>query len=100
MTQIALWSALGEAVVAPIFGLLMDWFSHNMLFYSLLALGIVLLFATHYLETLYENDAKAITSSSSMELKDMLLTDSSWEISWEKSFQFFKKFLLSNKSNW
>jgi hypothetical protein len=26
MTQIALWSALGEAVVAPLFGLLMDWF--------------------------------------------------------------------------
>jgi len=49
MTQIALWSALGEAVIAPVFGFLMDWFTHNMLFYSMLGLAIVLVLATHYL---------------------------------------------------
>ena len=63
MTQVALWSSLGEAIVAPSFGVLMDWFSHNMIFYSILGLAVVLVVSTHYLENLYENDEKAKLSS-------------------------------------
>ena len=70
MTQVALWSSLGEAVVAPLFGVLMDWISHNMIFYGMLALAVVLVFSTHYLENSYENDAKMkLSSMASIEMK-------------------------------
>lgn len=58
MTNVALWSALGEVIISPLFGLLMDWLTHNMFFYIMFFMGIVLIVSTHWLETLYEHDAK------------------------------------------
>lgn len=58
MANVALWSALGEVIVSPMFGLLMDWISHNMFFYIMLIMGLVLIISTHWLETLYEHDTK------------------------------------------
>lgn len=49
MTHVALWSALGEAIVSPMFGLLMDWLTHNMFFYVMFFMGIVLIISTHWL---------------------------------------------------
>lgn len=49
MTHVALWSALGEVIVSPMFGLLMDWLTHNMFFYIMLLMGIVLIISTHWL---------------------------------------------------
>ncbi len=49
MTNIALWSALGEATLALCFGLFMEWFNHNMIFYITFVMVIVLIFMTHYL---------------------------------------------------
>lgn len=63
MTHVALWSALGEVVVSPMFGLLMDYFTHNMFFYIMLLMGVVLIIATHSLEIMYENDSKRETKS-------------------------------------
>lgn len=50
MTYVALFSALGELIISPIFGLLMDWFTYNMFFYIILLMGIVLIISTHLLE--------------------------------------------------
>ena len=48
----------------------MDWISHNMIFYGMLALAVVLVFSTHYLENSYENDAKMkLSSMASIEMK-------------------------------
>ena len=35
MTRTVIWTSLGEAVVVPLFGQLMEWFMHNILFYSI-----------------------------------------------------------------
>ncbi len=58
MTNVALWSALGEAIISPMFGVLMDWLTHNMFFYIMLFMGVVLIIVTHYLEIHYEQDSK------------------------------------------
>ncbi len=48
----------------------MDWVSHNMIFYNILGLGLILVVATHYLENLYENDSKSkLSSVVSIEMK-------------------------------
>ena len=62
--------------MAPLFGQLMEWFMHNILFYSMFGLAIILVIATHYLDIFYQRDAKnAISGPDSIEMKEIFLAD-------------------------
>ena len=49
MTNISLWSALGEATLALSFGLFMEWMGPNTLFYVMFLMVIIVIFMTQYL---------------------------------------------------
>lgn len=68
-------------MVSPLFGVLMDWLVHDMLFYGMLAMTVVMIVGTYVLECWYEKDEKVESwrdisiNMGSVELKEIMRTD-------------------------